>query len=77
VLLFLPVTWTSHGFAPNDGVCQHLDDAQMSGITAFVSGSKDLTPATWSSFQQRMNNDGLSKIENIQLDAYKNTYGNK
>lgn len=52
-------------------------DAQMSGITAFVSGSKDLTPATWSSFQQRMNNDGLSKIENIQLDAYKNTYGNK
>jgi putative aldouronate transport system substrate-binding protein len=52
-------------------------DAQTAGITAFINGSADLTPSTWAAFQKSMNDKGLSKIESIQLAAYKNTYGNK
>ena len=52
-------------------------DAQMAGITAFINGTKELTPANWAEFQKEMNDKGLSKIESIQLEAYKSTYGNQ
>lgn len=50
-------------------------DAETAGMTAFINGSKELNPTTWAAFQKDMNNKGLSKIESIQLDAYKSTYG--
>lgn len=52
-------------------------DAQTAGMTAFINGTKDLTPATWKAFQDEMKSKGLTKIESIQLQAYKNTYGSK
>ena len=50
-------------------------DAQMSGITQFIDGTRELTPDNWAAFQQEMNDLGLSRIEEIQLAAYQAMYG--
>lgn len=50
-------------------------DAQMSGITQFIDGTRELTPDNWAAFQQEMNDMGLSRIEEIQLAAYQAMYG--
>lgn len=50
-------------------------DAQMSGITQFIDGTRELTPDNWADFQQEMNDMGLSRIEEIQLAAYQAMYG--
>ena len=50
-------------------------DAQMSGITQFIDGTRELTPDNWAAFQQEMNDMGLSRIEEIQLAAYQTMYG--
>lgn len=50
-------------------------DAQMSGITQFIDGTRELTPDNWAAFQQEMNDMGLSRIEEIQLTAYQAMYG--
>lgn len=50
-------------------------DAQMSGITQFIDGTRELTPDNWAAFQQEMNDMGLSRIEGIQLAAYQAMYG--
>lgn len=51
-------------------------DAEIAGITAFVTGTKDLNADSWTSFQNEMNGMGLSRIEQIQQEAYNNTFGN-
>ena len=50
-------------------------DAQMSGIAQFIDGTRELTPDNWATFQQEMNDLGLSRIEEIQLAAYQAMYG--
>lgn len=50
-------------------------DAQMSGITQFIDGTRELTPDNWAAFQQEMNDMGLSRIEEIQLAAYQAMHG--
>lgn len=50
-------------------------DAQMSGITQFIDGTREMTPDNWAAFQQEMNDMGLSRIEEIQLAAYQAMYG--
>lgn len=48
---------------------------EMSGITQFIDGTRELTPDNWAAFQQEMNDMGLSRIEEIQLAAYQAMYG--
>ncbi len=50
-------------------------DAEIASIVSFVTGNTELTPDTWKAFQDEMNSMGLSRIEEIQVEAYKNTYG--
>lgn len=50
-------------------------DAQMAGITGFITGSTPLTEENWAAFQKSMNDKGLGQIESIQLEAFKATYG--
>ncbi len=50
-------------------------DAEIAAIVSFVTGNTELTPDTWKAFQDEMNSMGLSRIEEIQVEAYKNTYG--
>ncbi|HJB92217.1 MAG TPA: hypothetical protein H9763_12245 [Candidatus Eisenbergiella merdigallinarum] len=50
-------------------------DAEIAGIVSFVTGNKELTPDTWKAFQDEMNALGLSRIEELQAEAYRNTYG--
>ena len=58
-----------------DSMCYIFIDAQMSGITQFIDGTRELTPDNWAAFQQEMNDMGLSRIEEIQLAAYQAMYG--
>ena len=44
-------------------------------MTSFVTGSKELNADNWSAFQDEMNGMGLSRIEELQVEAYNNTYG--
>lgn len=49
-------------------------DAEISGIVGFVSGSQELTPENFKAFQDEMDQMGLARIEEIQLEAFNNTY---
>ena len=51
-------------------------DAEIAGIVSFVTGNSDFSPEAWKAFQDEMNGLGLSRIEEIQLDAYHATFGN-
>lgn len=51
-------------------------DAQIAGIISFIVGNTEFNPDTWKAFQDEMNGLGLSRIEEIQLDAFRATYGN-
>lgn len=50
-------------------------DAQNAGIVSFINGTRELNPDEWTTFQQEMIDLGLARIEEIQLEAYQNTYG--
>lgn len=49
--------------------------AECAGITAFITGEKELTKTNWKAFISEMDGMGLSIIESIQQKAYNNTYG--
>lgn len=51
-------------------------DAEIAGIVSFVTGNKEFNADTWKAFQDEMNSLGLSRIEEIQLDAYRATFDN-
>lgn len=51
-------------------------DAEISGIVSFVTGNTEFNADTWKAFQDEMNDLGLSRIEEIQLEAYHATFGN-
>jgi len=49
-------------------------DAEVAGMTAFITGSSELTNDSWKAFQEQMNNLGLRRIEEIQLEAFRAQY---
>lgn len=49
-------------------------DAQTSGITQFIDGTRELNAENWAAFQDEMNALGLSRIEEIQLEAFQAMY---
>ena len=50
-------------------------DAEIAGMTDFIVGNTELTAENWKAFQDRMDAMGLSRIEEIQLDAFRAMYG--
>lgn len=50
-------------------------DAEIAGIISFVTGNEELTEESWKAFQEEMNSLGLSRIEEIQLEAFQATFG--
>lgn len=50
-------------------------DAEIAGIVSFVTGNKEFDADAWKAFQEEMDGLGLSRIEEIQLDAYHATFG--
>ncbi len=49
-------------------------DAQIAGITNFVTGNKEFNKDTYMKFVEEMDSLGLGRIEEIQLDAFRETY---
>lgn len=50
-------------------------DAEVAGMTSFINGTRELNETEWTAFQQEMVDQGLSRIEEIQLEAYNQIYG--
>ncbi len=50
-------------------------EGESAGLTAFITGSKELNKDNWNAFIEEMDNMGLSQIEKIQAEAYTNTFG--
>ncbi|BCJ97067.1 type 2 periplasmic-binding domain-containing protein [Anaerocolumna chitinilytica] len=49
-------------------------EGESAGLTAFITGSKELNKDNWNAFIKEMDNMGLSQIEKIQAEAYTNTF---
>nr|WP_317399883.1 hypothetical protein [uncultured Gemmiger sp.] len=49
-------------------------DAQMSGISQFITGSRELNETEWQAFIDEMDALGLARLEEIQLEAYQAMY---
>ena len=56
------------------GLVDKVYDAEMTGLTEFIIGERELNAGEWKSFLEEINSLGLSRIEEIQLEAYQNTY---
>lgn len=67
------ITYTEEQATELTNLVASVFEAEVSGITKFVIGSRPLSE--WSEFQDEMNALGLSRIEEIQLEAFRNTYG--
>src|SRR5699024_10104645 len=50
-------------------------DSQMSGLCQFINGARAFNRDEWNAYIAEMDALGLSRIEEIQLEAYKATYG--
>lgn len=50
-------------------------DAETAGLTSFITGTKELTPDSYKAFVDEMDGLGLKKIEDIEAQAYQETYG--
>ena len=50
-------------------------DAENAAITSFIVGNTPLNENTWNSFIKQMDSLGLAEIEQIQAEAYKETFG--
>lgn len=50
-------------------------DAQMSGITEFINGTRTLNETEWAAFVEEMDSLGLARIEEIELEGYQTMYG--
>ncbi|WP_130836124.1 hypothetical protein [Lachnoclostridium sp. Marseille-P6806] len=48
-------------------------DAQVAGLTAFITGDRELTEANYQAFVDEMDGLGLSRIEEIEAAAYNET----
>ena len=49
-------------------------DAQMSGICQFINGSREFNETEWQAFIEEMDGLGLSRLEEIQLEAFQSMY---
>lgn len=49
-------------------------EGESAGLTAFITGTKELNKDNWNAFIEEMDNMGLSQIEKIQAEAYTNTF---
>lgn len=50
-------------------------NSEVAGLTGFIVGNTEFNEANWNSFIEQMDNLGLTKIEEIQLTAYRRTLG--
>lgn len=51
-----------------------LKDACDAGIVEFVRGTRELNEENWQAFVEEMDAAGYSRMEELQLEAYNNTY---
>lgn len=53
-----------------------LKESCDAGIVSFIMGRTELNEANWQAFLDEMDAAGYTRMEELQLEAYKNTYGN-
>ena len=53
-----------------------LKESCDAGIISFIMGRTELNEENWQAFLDEMDAAGYTRMEEIQLEAYKNTYGN-
>ena len=51
-----------------------LKDSCDAGIIAFIRGTKELNEENWKAFLDEMDAAGYTRMEELQLEAYNNTY---
>lgn len=53
----------------------NLNEQIKSNLTAFVTGRTELNEVNWQAFLDEMDSQGYTEVEEIQLEAFRNTYG--
>ena len=52
-----------------------LKESCDAGLVAFIRGTKELNEESWQAFLDEMDAAGYMRMEELQLEAYNNTYG--
>lgn len=60
-----------------DRLVAAIGDKIVAELTSFVTNKKELNEANWQSFLDEMTAAGYARAEEIQLEAFRATYGNK
>lgn len=76
IVCFYNIKYTAEQTEELSNLVATVFDAEIAGIVSFVTGNKEFNADTWKAFQDEMNSLGLSRIEEIQLDAYRATFDN-
>lgn len=69
------IKYTSEQSKELDTLVGALGEPLVSELTAFVTGKTELNEANWQAFLDDMDSKGYSRIEEIQLEGFRSTYG--
>ena len=69
------IKYTNDQLKELDTLTASLNEAIVAQLTSFVTGKAELTEGNWQSFLDDMASRGYTKVEEIQLEAFRNTYG--
>ena len=69
------IKYTDDQLKEMDTLVASLGDSITSGLTAFVTGKTELSQESWQAFLDEMTEKGYTRAEEIQLEAFRATYG--
>ena len=67
------INYTTDELSELTGLVATVYDAEVSGLTAFITGDEELTEDNYKAFVDKMDSLGLSQIEEIEAKAYQET----
>lgn len=69
------IKYTDEQLKELDTLTASINEAIVAQLTSFVTGKTELNEANWQAFLDEMAAKGYTRIEEIQLEAFRNTYG--
>ena len=69
------ITYTDDQSEELSTILASLKDSCEAGLISFIRGETELNEENWQAFLDEMDAAGYTRMEELQLEAYRNTYG--
>lgn len=69
------IKYTNEQLEEMDSICASLGDLIKARLTSFITGKTELNEENWQAFLEEMAEKGYTRAEEIELEAFRATYG--